>query len=661
MSTTTKSRGCGCGGTSKGSCGCGCKSATAAGVEMANACASCDDAAFVRPQFFAGQLLTEDDLTALETYVIGKHRLHNAKLFGDGVVCGLDVTCGPCNGTTVRVAPGYALDCCGNDLVLTCDREIDLRPMIIIALRDKTHRGDCGDPCPPAAATPVLGNATATTGHAGDATSPIVEYGLYLRYTETASDPIANYPSADDCQVTCQPTRVREGVTFELRCPDTPVRDDLVTRLEACIDRLSSPDRQISDTSSLGRAAFKVRRALPLMDKDLGTLDPTETERWNNAQPALQQALDRATDDGYAVTGDDLVQWTDLLIDVGGLWLRGAGANAAPMTTAAAISTGGDAGGKVFNAIADKLAGDLSKIASLLDRQTATEASKMWKSLVTFRPGPSAVGLPTQWTYAQKLFLRGALYTRDLMPAYIAAAHDLRARLLQVLSCDGGDTTDCTLYDDLRQLSLPSTSQIAREVEAGDATDLAGFAWKLGEYVKRFFLDCFCRALNPPCRPCDDPAVLLACVKIRDCHVIEVCNLARTFVWSPAAMRYWLPPVSWLGQLVQTVCCGAGRSDDVTKAGTSAQARFVLELLSQPSLDTVALALPAFYGRTAYLPTLIAATRGLGGLAMQRLLPTELHAAPAPSRLAGQAPRDLGAELQQLTARIQALETQARR
>jgi hypothetical protein len=69
--------------------------------------------AFVRPRFFAGQLLTEDDLSLLVDYVTAKSRLHNRSLSGPGVVCGLGVTCDPCGGGTVAVHPGHALDCCG--------------------------------------------------------------------------------------------------------------------------------------------------------------------------------------------------------------------------------------------------------------------------------------------------------------------------------------------------------------------------------------------------------------------------------------------------------------------------------------------------------------------------------------------------------------------
>jgi hypothetical protein len=97
----------------------------------------------VRPRFFAGQLLTEDDLQLLSDYVGQKNRLHNRHLFGAGVVCGLEVTCDPCGDGRVIVQPGYALDCCGNDLTLSCPQVVDLN-----ALVRKLRKDDCVDPCP---------------------------------------------------------------------------------------------------------------------------------------------------------------------------------------------------------------------------------------------------------------------------------------------------------------------------------------------------------------------------------------------------------------------------------------------------------------------------------------------------------------------------------
>src|SRR6266496_2355065 len=70
-----------------------------------------------RPRFFAGQLLTEDDLNRLERYIIDKNRLHNRYLVGWGVVCGLEVLCNPCKGF-VTLTAGYALSPCGDDIVV---------------------------------------------------------------------------------------------------------------------------------------------------------------------------------------------------------------------------------------------------------------------------------------------------------------------------------------------------------------------------------------------------------------------------------------------------------------------------------------------------------------------------------------------------------------
>jgi hypothetical protein len=96
--TAGKSSGCSCGGScgGKGGGSCGCD------------CAGCQGQDFVRPRFFAGQLLTEDDLALLESYVVEKNRLHNRSFFGEGVVCGLMVTCDPCGGGRVAVQSGYA-------------------------------------------------------------------------------------------------------------------------------------------------------------------------------------------------------------------------------------------------------------------------------------------------------------------------------------------------------------------------------------------------------------------------------------------------------------------------------------------------------------------------------------------------------------------------
>ena len=84
----------------------------------------------VRPQFFSGMLLTEDDLQSITDYVVEKRRLTNRSVFGNGVVCGLDVSCDPCDVGSVVVGPGYALDCCGNDIGVSCPETLDVLALV---------------------------------------------------------------------------------------------------------------------------------------------------------------------------------------------------------------------------------------------------------------------------------------------------------------------------------------------------------------------------------------------------------------------------------------------------------------------------------------------------------------------------------------------------
>jgi hypothetical protein len=90
---------------------------------------------FCRPRFFAGQLLTDEDLNRLDSYIRGKNRLHNRMLHGWGTVNGLEVSCTPC-GNTLTVSAGYALSPCGEDIVL-CDDAIVPICDLINACRDR--------------------------------------------------------------------------------------------------------------------------------------------------------------------------------------------------------------------------------------------------------------------------------------------------------------------------------------------------------------------------------------------------------------------------------------------------------------------------------------------------------------------------------------------
>jgi hypothetical protein len=148
-----------------------------------------------RPRFFAGQLLTEDDLNRLENYVVAKNKLHNRYLHGWGVVCGLEVVCDPC-GAGVVVRPGYALAPCGEDIVVCNDQTVD-----VCALIDACR--PVYDPCPPMVAsgpanTGGIGLGTA----AGPCADTIERWILAICYDERPSrgvTPLRPPPDACGC------------------------------------------------------------------------------------------------------------------------------------------------------------------------------------------------------------------------------------------------------------------------------------------------------------------------------------------------------------------------------------------------------------------------------------------------------------------------------
>jgi hypothetical protein len=175
---------------------------------------------FVRPRFFAGQLLTDTDLTALTGYMLDKNRLHNRYLHGYGVVCGLQVECDACS-PEVIVRPGYALDACGNDIVLPDAISVPLTTLI--AQCTPAAAADCDPPRHPVAKGCDEREQT---------------WCLWVRYHERQARPVApvgQVATAAACGCGCGgtavagPTSVRtggcgcSGRTSAVRSPSTSV------------------------------------------------------------------------------------------------------------------------------------------------------------------------------------------------------------------------------------------------------------------------------------------------------------------------------------------------------------------------------------------------------------------------------------------------------
>jgi hypothetical protein len=181
----------------------------------------------VRPNFYCGQLLTDADLSAMVQWSRDRFALSRFR-DGWGVVCGLEVTCsapqtggrGGCGctaatGPKLWIGSGYAVDCCGNDLVVCDPIAVDLSSIC------RPADDPCADPCAPIVkideqkpnrrrerALEIDGLAIPW--------SEVVVADLALRYGEQPSSgqrPMFQGPCAD--LDACEPSRIRE-------CP-TPV------------------------------------------------------------------------------------------------------------------------------------------------------------------------------------------------------------------------------------------------------------------------------------------------------------------------------------------------------------------------------------------------------------------------------------------------------
>jgi predicted flap endonuclease-1-like 5' DNA nuclease len=171
-------------------------------------CAPCEDDCcridcLTRPKFFCGQLLTDADLTALVDWTRGRLGLGRYR-HGWGVVCGLDVHCAPDDPSAVVVEPGYAVDCCGADVVVC-------RPT---TWRVGGRRDDdaCAD---------LWGEA--------ESDDELVAVDLAIRYAERKTDAkLALHRGACTDADGCQFSRVEES--FELVTPPTLAAGDPVSR-----------------------------------------------------------------------------------------------------------------------------------------------------------------------------------------------------------------------------------------------------------------------------------------------------------------------------------------------------------------------------------------------------------------------------------------------
>jgi hypothetical protein len=78
-----------------------------------------------RVRYFAGQLLSTDELRGEQDYFREKSKQHNRVMHGSGVVSGLSVTI---ENAELHISPGLALDCEGNEIVVDTEQSVALPP-----------------------------------------------------------------------------------------------------------------------------------------------------------------------------------------------------------------------------------------------------------------------------------------------------------------------------------------------------------------------------------------------------------------------------------------------------------------------------------------------------------------------------------------------------
>ncbi|MFF7655298.1 hypothetical protein ACFZCY_36645 [Streptomyces sp. NPDC007983] len=503
-------------------CGCGC------GGDATRT------SAFVRPRFFAGQLLTEDDLSLLVEYTTAKRRLHNRSLYGPGVICGLGVTCDPCGGGTVAVHPGHALDCAGNDIVVSCTERVDVTALV----RERRVQAlgvDCGEDCDD------------EDGR---------RYGLYVRYQELPVEPVAPYATEEPCPSPgCVPSRIQEGFRFVVRCDDSEDhRHNPGTRLLASIGDLPRADRARTRDRRLGHYAD----ALTLAATGTGRtfrFDAADAQRYATAFAWLRENAGGEGPPPPSTAGEMTEHVRGLAAAIARFDTYDAAGQDQLRQNYPDLATLREARGALGTACerlrdADMKAAWPDPLRRSLANAVVTETAAR---VVPERGDPDA---PLE----VRMLAQGLPLGHALRVEFRADLGLIREWLLCRLD-QAADLADCALRKDVADADVPPLLPAPQPDSTEKATiaevqQIAEAATALATAVRRFLTDAACATLNPPCGDCTDTDVLLAHVELDGCDVVRVCSATREQVL-PGGSAYgeWLPKLYRLRELAERVCC----------------------------------------------------------------------------------------------------------
>jgi hypothetical protein len=123
-------------------------------------------------------------------------------------------------------------------------------------------------------------------------------------------------------------------------------------------------------------------------------------------------------------------------------------------------------------------------------------------------------------------------------------------------------TTQCEIIEQFSHINCPPAPDLENSPQVAEYPGLvAGTVQTVVLLLARFYMDCVCLQLLPPC-PEDpgDERVCLGCVTVREGKIVDICLLkCRKHVWTWPTVRYWLsayPIVPVLSLIFQRFCCG---------------------------------------------------------------------------------------------------------
>lgn len=218
----------------------------------------------VRPRFFNGMFITREDLETELRYLRIKNKLQR-RADGQGVVWGLGIRR---QGSAVCVQPGYALDCCGNDLTVTSVYQVDAATLLSdpAICNQITGRQQCLD--------------------------------LLLEYIECPEEPRPVHGDpCDGSASSCEMSRVRETVRLRLVPPrDHKPARPIQTFLSTISQGTPPATTAAGSVSSAKSTTTSVPASLPFQIQFSNTLPGT-----NAPPPPL---ILTPTPDGAPVTGN---------------------------------------------------------------------------------------------------------------------------------------------------------------------------------------------------------------------------------------------------------------------------------------------------------------------------------------------------------------------